>query len=273
MSQSKRVVITGGASGYGKVLAFHFAREGWRVAFLDIHPQRSEETQKELLKKFPASDAFYLLGDVREQKSFDALRDAVLERWGGLDMLINNAGVAAFGALDQAVIEDWQWILDINLLSIVRSSRAFLPVLKQQRQGHLVNIASMAGLIQGPMMGSYNASKSAVVALSETMLFELERFGIKVSVACPGFFQTNLGESVKTEDPQLKARVQRLLASSKLSPEEIAAYTYKEISAGSFMILPHPFYRRLWLIKRLLPALYYPLMRRRLAANSASAKA
>lgn len=270
MGAAKRVVITGGASGYGKALALQFASEGWRVAFMDIHAARGAETAAELLRLYPASDVFFVQGDVRELSSFESLRDAVVRRWGGLDMLINNAGVAAHGRIDESQLDDWQWIIDINLLSVVRGSQVFLPLLKAQGSGHVVNIASMAGLLYGAEMGPYNATKAGVVAISETLLFELKPAGIKVSVVCPGFFQTNLAETMRLKNPEVKARVERLLASSKLSAAEIAAFTYKELLRGSFLILPHPLYQKFWRMKRFLPSLYYHLMHKRAAGRQSA---
>ncbi len=265
MLKEKRVAITGGASGYGKALAFQFAGEGWKVALMDINQSRGAEVVAELKLKYPAAEVHFALGDVRKTESFETLRDELVKRWGGLDLFINNAGVAAHGFVEETPIEEWQWILDINLLSIVRSSQVFIPLFKKQGHGHIANVASMAGLLFGPKMGSYNISKAGVVALSETMFFELKSFGIKVSVVCPGFFQTNLGESIKSTDPKAQEIVKLLLASSKLSSAQIAAYTYKELVAGRFMILPHPDYHRFWRIKRYIPTLYYRLMEKRTA--------
>ena len=130
---------------------------------------------------------------------------------------MNNAGVAQAGSIETTSIDDWRWIIDINLLGVVRGCRVFTPVLKQQRSGHLVNIASMAGLLDVPFMSSYNATKAAVVSLSETLQNELHATGIGVSVVCPSFFQTNIGESLRADDPGLRKAMSKLLARSAIT--------------------------------------------------------
>lgn len=255
-----RIAITGGASGLGKALALHYAARGARIALLDLSDERGAETLAEVIKR--GGEGFYLHGDVREDASFERLRAEVEARWGGLDIFFNNAGVAAHGAFDHAPLADWQWIVEINLLSVVRAVRAFTPLFKRQRSGHFVNIASMAGLLHAPEMGSYCATKAGVVALSESLMLELIAYGAHVSVVCPAFFQTNLGESLRSPDPKAPARVKKLLASSKLTADDVAAYIAKGVAARRFMILPHAAFRRLWLFKRWFPSLYWAIARK-----------
>ena len=124
-------------------------------------------------------------------------------RWGGLDVLVNNAGVAGGGRLDVATLEEWQWITDINLFGAVRGTRTFVPMFKQQRSGHIVNVASLAGLVHPAGMASYNAVKAAVVALTETTGHELASYGVRASVVCPSYFRTNLMSSMRGTDTAL----------------------------------------------------------------------
>ncbi|MFY7930816.1 MAG: SDR family oxidoreductase [Oligoflexus sp.] len=258
--QNKRIAITGAASGLGKALALQYAEHGWTVAVADIHDTRGRETVDTILQA--GGEAFYIHCDVRKEQDLRRLRDEIVQRWGGLDMMVNNAGVAAHGAIDQAELEDWEWILDINLMGVVRGCRIFAALFKQQGYGHFVNIASMAGLLHTPEMNSYNVSKAGVIALSETLRTELAADGIKVTVVCPGFFPTQLAESMRSPDPGIQRVVEKLFAKSKLKAHDIAAIIYREVAEGTFYVLPHWDYRLLWYLKRYAPAIYFPLMQK-----------
>jgi NAD(P)-dependent dehydrogenase (short-subunit alcohol dehydrogenase family) len=262
----RRIFITGGASGLGRATALRFAREGWRVAIGDVHDVRGKETQAEL-----GPEALFLRCDVtREDDLVDAAAQ-LEQRWGGVDVVMNNAGVAGAGAIEDVTLADWQWIIDINLLGVVRGCRAFVPMLKRQRSGYIVNVASMAGLMDVPLMASYNATKAAVVSLSETLHNELADFGIGVSVVCPSFFKTNLHESMRTNSAGLRIAMHKLLERGKLSAEQVADAVYKAVQAKDFYVLPHAEGRLAWRMKRLLPRpLYTKFIRRQLRSVQAT---
>lgn len=257
MSQEskKRVAITGAASGLGRSLALHYARQGWNVALADINDIRGQETQQVILAL--GVDAFYTHVDVRDENSILKWKDAIVKRWGALDVIINNAGVAVHGAIDESPTADWDWIIDINLMGVVRGCRIFTSLFKAQGYGHVVNVASIAGLVYSPEMNSYNVTKAGVVALSETMKAELQPFGIKVSVVCPGFFQTNLTENTRSTNPNIKTMMNKLFAKSKLNADDIARIVFEKVKAGRFYILPHKDFAAFWYIKRLSPAFYF----------------
>ena len=189
---SWNVLVTGGASGLGKAIALRYASAGANVCICDINAEAASEVLEQLAAL--GSDAFFLTCDITQQDQIDALKQSVLEKWTHLDVLVNNAGVATAGGLAFEDIEQWQWVLDINLLGLVRMTRAFAPEMAKQKGSSqtptIINIASQAGITPVPMMASYNASKAAVVSFSETMHLELARDGIQVSVACPSFFNT-----------------------------------------------------------------------------------
>jgi short-subunit dehydrogenase len=179
--------------------------------------------------------------------------------WGGADVVVNNAGVAASGAIGELSLDDWQWIVDINLLGVVRGCKAFAPLLKAQRSGHIVNVASMAGLIHPPLMSAYNATKAAVVALSETLKVELANDNVGVSVVCPAFFRTNLTETARAGDADSSRMMNKLVTKARRGADEIAALVYAGIERGDFHILTHKREARIWRLKRLLP---YPMFSR-----------
>ncbi|MBK8972894.1 MAG: SDR family oxidoreductase [Hahellaceae bacterium] len=254
----KRVAITGAASGLGLALAKKYAAEGWRVALADIQDEAGEAAVKSLAL---AKDyAFYTHVDVCNTADLQAWRTDIERRWDGLDLLINNAGVATHGAVDEAPLEDWEWVLNINLMGVVRGCKIFIPLFKRQHHGQIVNIASMAGLVHSPEMGSYNASKAGVVAVSETLYGELAGLDIGVSVVCPGFFPTGLAKTARTTNPQVKQVIEKLFQTSRLSADDIADQIFKGAEAGRFYILPHFNYRLVWWLKRYIPELYLKSM-------------
>ncbi len=248
----RRVFVTGGASGLGRELALRFAAAGWRVAIGDVNEGRAAETGAAL-----GPGALVLRCDVTREEDLAAAAARLEERWGGVDVVVNNAGVADAGGIDEVPDERWRWILEVNLLGVVRGCRAFTPLFRRQGRGWFVNVASMAGLLDVPLMASYNASKAAVVSLSETLQNELEGDGIGVTVVCPGFFRTHLGESLRTGSPGLRAAMEGLFARSPVTAAQIADQVFRAVERGAFQVLPHPAGRRAWLLKRLLPRRLY----------------
>lgn len=255
MTQQKRVFITGGASGLGRALALRYARDGWRVAIADLHDERGEAAREELATQ--GVPALYFHADVTREEDLQAAADELARVWGGVDVVINNAGVAQAGAIEDVSLDDWRWIIDINLLGVVRGCKVFTPLFKRQGHGHFVNIASMAGLLDVPRMASYNVSKAAVVALTTTLEQELADDGIGVSVVCPSFFQTNLEETMRSTDPGLKKMMNKLLSSGKLSADQVADAVVEGVAKGQVHILPHVAGERLWRAKRYLPHRLY----------------
>lgn len=138
-------------------------------------------------------------------------------------MLVNNAGVAVGGRIDVCSMEEWQRAVDINLLGVVRGCQAFVPMMKAQGSGYLVNTASLAGLVHPPGMAAYTAVKAGVVALSETLYYELQPWGITTSAVCPSFFRTNIAHAMSGEDEPMGKLVARLVERSPLTADEIAA--------------------------------------------------
>ncbi|WP_028009160.1 SDR family oxidoreductase [Solimonas flava] len=258
---ASRVFITGGASGLGRALAERYARAGASVCIADLNDARGAETVQALQAR--GGRAHYLRCDVREEADLAAAAQWLQQNWGGVDLVFNNAGVAASGAIGELPIADWQWIIDINLLGVVRGCKVFAPLLAAQGGGHIVNTASMAGLIHPPLMSAYNATKAAVVALSETLKVELARDRIQVSVVCPAFFRTNLAESARAADGDSNRMMSKLVTQARHSADDIAELVYAGVARGDFHILTHKREARIWRLKRLLPyTVYASLMQR-----------
>ncbi|NKF23939.1 SDR family oxidoreductase [Solimonas marina] len=255
----KRVFITGGASGLGRALAERYARAGARVCIGDLNDERGAETLAAL--QAYGHDAHYLHCDVTQEADLEAAAQWMQAHWGGADVIVNNAGVAASGAIDELSLTDWQWIVDINLLGVVRGCKAFAPMLKAQHSGHIVNVASMAGLIHPPLMSAYNATKASVVALSETLKVELAKNRVNVSVVCPAFFRTNLTETARAGDADSSRMMNKLVTKARRGADEIADLVYAGIERGDFHILTHKREARIWRLKRALPyPVFYRLM-------------
>lgn len=225
---TRRVLITGGASGLGLALASAFAARGDRVLVGDL-----SETRPDAL---PEGTAYVRL-DVRAQQDWDGALAHVRETWGGLDVLVNNAGVATGGRIDVESISDWERVLDINLLGVVRGCQTFTPLFKEQHSGHIVNTASLAGLIHGPGMSSYNAAKAGVVALSETLGFELAPWNVHVSAICPAFFKTNLHQSLQGKDVEMEETAVKLITRATMTADEVAEVVLKGIDKHKRIIL------------------------------------
>ena len=232
-----RVLVTGAASGLGEALTRAFRERGDEVLATDVAGTGGFETGA----RAPSSTTGRL--DITSDVDWGTARDWVDEHWGGLDVLVNNAGIAGGGRIDVAGIDEWQWIIDINLLGAVRGCRTFTPVFKRQRSGRIVNVASLAGLVHPAGMASYNAVKAGVVALTETLGHELAPYGVQASVVCPSYFRTNLLSSLHGADQALGAAITHLVESSPITADQIATAVLAGIDAGDEVILPDPMAR------------------------------
>ena len=257
-THARRVLVTGGASGLGAALAAAFVARGDRVVVGDL--QEPPEPQ-------PGIDYLHL--DVRSDADWAAAREWVESTWGGLDVLVNNAGVAGGGRVDVAGMDEWEWITEINLFGVVRGTRTFVPVFKREGAGHLVNIASLAGLVHPAGMGSYNAVKAGVVAFSETMSHELAEFKIRCTVVCPSYFRTGLVDSMQGADTAVGEVIGALVHRAPLGPAEIAAAVLEGMDRGEEVVLPDEAARAAYRLKVTDRAAYDVQMRRQAARLNA----
>jgi NAD(P)-dependent dehydrogenase (short-subunit alcohol dehydrogenase family) len=237
-----RVLVTGAASGLGAALTSAFRARGDEVLATDV----------------TGGD---LTLDITSDGDWAAALEHVEGTWGGLDMLVNNAGVAGGGRLDVATMDEWEWITNINLFGVVRGTRTFVPVFKRQRSGHIVNIASLAGLVHPAGMASYNAVKAAVVALTETTGHELAGYGVRASVVCPSYFRTNLMSSLRGADEELSGVVAHLVRSSPITADDIAAAVLEGLDSGDELIVPDQPARDAYALKQADRAAYDAVMR------------
>lgn len=248
-------VVTGGASGIGLGLASAFAAEGMKIALGDIEQVALEDAVEKL--RVSGAEVIGVRTDVSDAAQVQALADATVERFGAIHIACNNAGVGAGGLSWEAPLDTWEWVLGVNLWGVIHGVRSFVPIMMSQPEAHLVNTASVAGLVAGPFMGPYNASKHAVVALSETLHHEMGLMAphVKVSVLCPGWVQTRIADSARNRPaseagaPAVAAgfaQVLQPLIDNGIAPEEVAAKVLAAIRAEQFWILPHDGVEEFW---------------------------
>jgi NAD(P)-dependent dehydrogenase (short-subunit alcohol dehydrogenase family) len=256
----KRIVVTGGASGLGRAIAVRFAAEGWRIGVADLNLEGAEETLTRV--RAAGGAGFVQRCDVRADGDWAALRERVKNDWRGVDVVVNNAGVGAAGSVVDTSMDDWNWMLDINLLGVVRGCRTFVPMLLEQRSGHVVNVASFAAIASAPGMVAYNVAKAGVLSLSESLRAEVFDSGVDVSVACPSFFKTNLLDSFRSLDPGVRAKVMRLMQKARITADDVADDIYRAVKHRRFLVISHEEARWHHRLKRIAPELFYREVRK-----------
>jgi NAD(P)-dependent dehydrogenase (short-subunit alcohol dehydrogenase family) len=252
-------VVTGGASGIGRGMALTFAARAMKLVIADVEEEALHQSVADLAQR--GADVHGVHCDVADPAAVEALRDETLTRFGAVHVVCNNAGVAggSSGATWEAPLEDWSWVLGVNLMGVVHGVRSFIPaMLAQGGPGHVVNTASMAGLIPG--MGIYGVSKHAVVALSESLSIELGALGhpIGVSVLCPGWVRTRIVEAERNrpEAPrpspgeraaeyEARRAVIAALVAQGLDPLDVGRLVADSIEQGRFYVLPHPHWKNM----------------------------
>lgn len=255
LAPNPRAVVTGGGSGLGRAFSVALGKRGARVLVTDVNVDNAEETAE--LVRAAGGTAAVVRCDVSKKEEVYSLPETMKSRFGGTDVVFNNAGVAAGGPVHEIPLEDWEWLLGINLWGVVYGTLAFLPHFRAQRSGHYVNIASAAGLICSPRLAPYNVSKAGVVALSETLCAELAPEGIGVSVLCPTFIRTNIHRDSRSRGEGTREMGDRLMARAKKTPEEIAEITLRGVDRNDLYIVPHQDGLWAWRLKRADPEGFY----------------
>lgn len=250
---AKKVLISGAGSGLGQALAIQYAAQGAEVCVSDINPEGGAQTVAQI--NDAGGQAFYLNCDITQQWDVDKLAINLAERWRSLDVLVNNAGIATAGSIESESMEQWQSVIDINLLGHVRMTKGMLVLLKNSSASDraIINIASQAGITAGPKMGSYCVSKASIVSYSEVAYLELQPDGIHVAVACPAFLDTNLNKSLRSDDPKMQHLVTKLIKKSGVTASEVAEKIIRGVEAKKFMIVTHKDGRQTYRLKRFLP--------------------
>jgi NAD(P)-dependent dehydrogenase (short-subunit alcohol dehydrogenase family) len=237
-------VVTGGGSGIGRALCLAFARAGARVVIADLDEAGMTETAEGVAKA--GSRAIAVRTDVSRLAEVQALADRAWAEFGAVHVLCNNAGIALWGGLDTATHQDWEWAINVNLWGVVHGVETFVPrMIAQGAEGHIVNTASMAGLIASEGLGVYNTTKYAVVGLSETLQKDLRRHGIGVSVLCPMGVTTRIRDSARSRPTALKNPGAEAgggaveLIGRYLTPEHVADRVLAAILADRLYVITH----------------------------------
>lgn len=252
----KIAVITGGASGIGFAMAQRFGAAGMKIVLADIERPVLERAGAELADA--GLDVLTVPTDVSLSDEVQALAAITLDHFGDVHLVCNNAGVGSRGLLvAELPLADFQWVVAVNLFGVIHGLQAFLPHLRASDIGHIVNTASISGLCYLPRMGPYNASKAAVIALSETLRFELAAEGsrVGVSVLCPSWVRTSISTSDRNrperfayaigtdqvaQAAEYKARRRQQLATLAIDPADVAEQVYQAVRADRFYVLTHP---------------------------------
>src|SRR4051812_39345969 len=245
--RGKVAAVTGAASGLGRAMALAFADEGMHVALADVEEAKLEPVDAAIRDK--GGRCLSMRVDVSKAAEVEAFAERTVNELGAVHVVCNNAGVALSGAAWENTEAEWQWILGVNLWGVVHGVRAFAPRLIAQNEGHIVNTASVAGLISPPGMGAYCVSKHAVVTLSEALHHDLRERGsrVGVSVLCPAYVRTRITDSrapepvVKSKERLAKeAALKKAVAAGKLSADDVARAVVAAVKENRFYVLTHP---------------------------------
>lgn len=255
----KRVMITGAGSGFGRALALEFAALGWKVGVADINAKRAKETVE--MVNQAGGFGLEILCDVTDLKQLEDTALLLKKEWGGVDIVVNNAGVAAAGFLEKISMDQWEWIIDLNLKSVIHGCRTFIPLFEEQGKGHIVNMASSAGIACLPEMANYNVTKAGVIALSETLRSELGPKNIGVTVICPAFFKSNLMDQFSSTDERQRKMANKFFETSRTTAQGVARAAMKAISKDKLYVVTPFDAKFIWYVKRLCPELLYKILR------------
>jgi NAD(P)-dependent dehydrogenase (short-subunit alcohol dehydrogenase family) len=259
----KTAVITGASSGIGRALSLALAREGWKVGIVDIDMEQAEETRRMVREAGGEGEVFQ--ANVRVLQEVMAAADHFFDLWGEVGMLVNNAGIGGGGFVGDVDMKDWAAVVETDYWGVVYGCHAFVPRLKKQGRGQIVNTSSTAGII--PVMGfaSYNTAKAAVVSLSETLRLEMAPYNVGVTVVCPPVVKTNIlenslkvvelpgGEEMRWGMEMIETAMRR----EDLPLEEFARRVLRDIEKNKLYSVPKLASRLVWLGIRLSPSLNF----------------
>ncbi|MBX3274729.1 MAG: SDR family oxidoreductase [Sandaracinaceae bacterium] len=256
--KGKTAFITGGASGIGRALGEALAVRGATVILADRQIELAREVAAAICSNGGRAEAREL--DVRDASAFVALANDVAARHGGIDYFFNNAGIGVGGEMADYDRDAWDEVLDVNVRGVAYGIQAVYPIMRRQRRGHIINTASVAGLLPAPGLGSYAASKHAVVGLSKALRIEAAAFGVRVSALCPGVIRTPIltggvfGRHVGRQlvEEQLRETMERM---RPMEAAEFAVEVLEDVERDEPYIVVPRWWRAIWLVDRLFPRL------------------
>lgn len=251
--EDKVAVITGGGSGIGRSMAMAFAAEGMKIVIADVRDDALAAVRAEL--EDGGAAVHTVIADVSDAAQVQRIANETKKRFGAVNVVCNNAGVAAGGFTWELSLEDWQWVVGVNLWGVIHGVRTFVPMMIEQGdECHIVNTASLAGLISMPLVGPYHVTKHGVVTLTEALYHELQLMGhsIGASVLCPAWVKTNIMKSVELRpegqaEPEVSPPMQMMQTAMEsaihdrgMSPDDVAQRVLTAVREGQLYILTHP---------------------------------
>lgn len=263
MADDRRTaVVTGSGSGLGRALCVRLAREGRRLALVDVDEAANRETLR--LVEAAGGEGRLETFDVASPADWRTFHDRLRTDWPHVDLLVNNAGVAGSGDVGTFSLDDWHWLLAVDLNSVVYGCHTFVEWLKLNPRGaHVVNVASFAAFACLPGMAAYNVAKAGVVALSETLRIELSKTAVGVSVVCPEFFATGLLAAARMNTPDQRRYAEEEMRRSCISAEVVAEAILQAVARRRFYVVEGRHARRIWRFKRFLPDAFLRMVERR----------
>lgn len=255
----QRAFITGAGSGLGLTFALALAKAGWTIGLTDINKERLNAAVSSV-NSAGAKEACGYLFDVSDHSKFKTAVEAFSKKNGGIDLGINNAGIGCGGLFDEVSIDVFHKVIETNLMGVANGCHLFVPIMKKQGHGHILNVASAAAFATAPRMSAYSVSKAGVVALSECLKAELAGSNVSVSVLCPSYARTNIGnDSIGAETDRAFSRL--LVNEAQLSAEQVVESAFKGMEEGKLYIVLPQDVRFLWRYKRLMPEQYWRVIK------------
>lgn len=230
----KRAFITGAGSGLGREFCIELAKDKWTIGICDISEKGLKETAALIAQQGGTPLPFLL--NVADRKAYETVANDFLQQAGGIDVLINNAGVGDAEVFEEYGLDNWEWLVGINQMGVIYGCHYFIPAMKKQKSGHIINVASIASVAVAPTMSAYNVTKAAVKALSETLYSELKPFHVGVSVMMPFFFRTNITQHARGSRGSGEIAYY-MVHGSDVSAQEVASKTIELVGKGKFYIL------------------------------------
>ncbi|MFM7034182.1 MAG: SDR family NAD(P)-dependent oxidoreductase [Planctomycetia bacterium] len=250
--QRGAAIVTGAASGLGRAIALELADAGWRICLTDLDEARLEAVRVEVDRR--GGDGIPFALDVREPSHWRVVHDRLRNDWPTLELLVNCAGVGATGEVGRLPESHWRRVLDTNLLGTALGCETFLPWLREHpSRSHVVNVASIAGIIAPPSMAAYSASKAGVIALSDAIAAECVRRRPGVTVVCPGFFRSGLLDTWHFSAELESHEARRRMGAARWTSDAVAARVVRAIDRDRRYVVVGRTARSLWRLKRLAP--------------------